>query len=124
MTTDTATFKELADFLGLSDRRVRQLLDEGHVIAAVDGKGLQFLPSVKSYIAYLQQAAVGKTVSDEGKDKQRAQTDLLKIQRDKAQMDYDIKRGALITDDEHRAVSVKLVTILSEGAKVVRWSKK
>jgi phage terminase Nu1 subunit (DNA packaging protein) len=110
------TFKELADFLGLSDRRVRQLLDEGHVIAAVDGKGLQFLPSVKSYIAYLQQAAVGKSVSDEGKDKQRAQTDLLKIQRDKAQMDYDIKRGALITGDEHRAVSVKLVTILSEGA--------
>jgi phage terminase Nu1 subunit (DNA packaging protein) len=116
MTTDTIPLEKLADFLGLTPRRVRQLLDEGHVVRAADGKNFEFLPSVKAYIAYLQQAAQGKAVSDDGKEKQRAQTDLLKIQRDKAQMDYDIKRGALITGDEHRAVSVKLVTILSEGA--------
>jgi phage terminase Nu1 subunit (DNA packaging protein) len=107
---------KLAEFFVLSPRRIRQLLDDGHVVRAADGKNFEFLPSVKAYIAYLQQAAQGKAVSDDGKEKQRAQTDLLKIQRDKAQMDYDIKRGALITGDEHRAVSVKLVTILSEGA--------
>jgi phage terminase Nu1 subunit (DNA packaging protein) len=116
MITETVSLDKLAEFFVLSPRRIRQLLDDGHVVRAADGKNFEFLPSVKAYIAYLQQAAQGKAVSDDGKEKQRAQTDLLKINRDKAQMDYDIKRGVLITDDEHRAVSVKLVTILSEGA--------
>jgi phage terminase Nu1 subunit (DNA packaging protein) len=105
----------LASYLDITERRVQQLAADREIPPSESGQYL-LLESAKCYIAYLQQAAQGKAVSDDGKEKQRAQTDLLKIQRDKAQMDYDIKRGALITGDEHRAVSVKLVTILSEGA--------
>lgn len=107
--------EKLADFLGLTPRRVRQLLDDGHVVRAADGKDFEFLPSVKAYIAYLQQAAQGKAVSDDGKDKQKAQTELLKIQRDRAQIELDKSRGVLVPIDDVRASTIKLLKVLSEG---------
>lgn len=105
----------LAQYLELTERRVQQLVVEG-VIPKPDGKQYRFLECVKGYNAYLQQAAAGKALSDEGKEKQAAQIGLLQAQRDSAQLALDQKRGALVPIEQVRTDVVKLVRVLSEGA--------
>jgi phage terminase Nu1 subunit (DNA packaging protein) len=106
---------QLALFLELTERRVQQLAADG-VIPAGEGGQYWFLVSLKGYVSFLQQAAAGKAVSEEGKEKQRAQIDLLQAQRDTAQMVLDEKRGALIPVDAVRASTVQLLKVLTEGA--------
>lgn len=105
----------LADFLGLTERRVQQLAVE-LVIPVPEGGRYKFLESVKGYNSYLQQCAAGKAVSDEAKEKQAAQIGLLQAQRDSAQMAVDVKRGALVPADQVRSLTVQLIRVLSEGA--------
>lgn len=111
----TVRIDKLAEFLGLSPRRVRQLVEDGTISAAID-KEFDFLPSVKQYIVYLQQCSAGKAVSDEAKEKQAAQIGLLQAQRDSAQIALDIKRGALVPAEAVRSAATQLVRVLSEGA--------
>lgn len=106
---------QLALFLELTERRVQQLAADGVIPPGEDGQYL-FLASVKGYLQLIQQAAAGKAVSDEAKEKQRAQIDLLQTQRDSAQLVLDEKRGALIPVESVRAATVKLVKVLTEGA--------
>jgi phage terminase Nu1 subunit (DNA packaging protein) len=105
----------LAQYLGLTERRVQQLVVEG-VVPKPEAKQYAFLECVKGYNAYLQQCAAGKAVSDEAKEKQSAQIGLLQAQRDSAQMALDVKRGALVPAEAVRSATVQLVRVLSEGA--------
>lgn len=105
----------LASYLDITERRVQQLAAEGEIPESEGGQYL-LLGSTKGYVAYLQKAAQGKAVSDDGKEKQRAQVSVLQIKRDNDQIELDRKRGALVTVDEHRACVVKLVKVLTEGS--------
>lgn len=105
----------LASYLDITERRVQQLAAEGEIPESEGGQYL-LLGSTKGYVAYLQKAAQGKAVSDDGKEKQRVQVNLLQLQRDDKQTDLDVKRRALVPDSDHRAVIVKLIKILTEGS--------
>lgn len=112
----SVTALKIAEFLGLTERRVQQLADEGVIKRGVNRGQYLFLPSVKAYIEYLQGLAAGKAVSDEGKEKQAAQIGLLQAQRDSAQLNLDVKRGALVPVEQVRSLVVTVVRVLSEGA--------
>jgi hypothetical protein len=105
----------LASYLDITERRVQQLAAEGEIPESEGGQYL-LLGSTKGYVAYLQKAAQGKAVSDDGKEKQRVQVNLLQLQRDDKQTDLDVKRKAFVPDGDHRAVIVKLIKVLTEGS--------
>ena len=105
---------QLAKFLDLTERRIQQLAADGVIPAGEEG-GYLFLASLKGYVSFLQQAAAGKAVSDEAKEKQRLQIDLLQAQRDTAQMALDEKRNALIPVEDMRGATVKVLKVLTEG---------
>ena len=105
----------LASYLDITERRVQQLAAEGEIPESEGGQYL-LLGSTKGYVAYLQKAAQGKAVSDDGKEKQRAQTSLLQIQRDKAQIELDKSRGQLVEIEAQRANTIKLLKVLVEGS--------
>lgn len=106
---------ELARYLGLTERRIQQLAADGEIPPGKDGK-YWLLESTKGYLVYLQKAAQGKAVSDDGKRKQGVQIELLQAQRDSAQMELDKKRGLLLPIDQVRESTVRLLKILTEGA--------
>ncbi|MES2685690.1 MAG: DUF1441 family protein [Pseudomonadota bacterium] len=105
----------LASYLGLTDRRIQQLAADGEIPPGEDGK-YWLLASCKGYMTYLQRAAQGKAVSDDGKKKQGVQIELLQAQRDSAQMELDKKRGLLLPIDQVREGVVRLLKVLTEGA--------
>ena len=110
------TALKIAEFLGLTERRVQQLADEGVIKRGVDRGQYLFLPSVKAYIEYLQGLAAGKAVSDEGKERQIEQIGLLRVNREKGQVDLDAKRRVLVPFEEIRGLGVALAKVLAEGA--------
>ncbi|MDP3228505.1 MAG: DUF1441 family protein [Acidovorax sp.] len=105
----------LASYLGLTERRIQQLAADNEIPPGEDGK-YWLLASTKGYLAYLQKAAQGKAVSDDGKKKQGVQIELLQAQRDSAQMELDKKRGLLLPIDQVRDGVVRLLKVLTEGA--------
>jgi phage terminase Nu1 subunit (DNA packaging protein) len=115
MITDTVSLDKLAEFFVLSPRRIRQLLDDGHVVRAADGKNFEFLPSVKAYIAYLQQASVGKTASKEGQDHQAAKITLLNSQNEQLQLKLSEAKGSLVPLEHVTTNTVRIVKTISEG---------
>lgn len=106
---------ELAKYLGLTERRIQQLAADGEIPSGKDGK-YWLLESTKGYLAYLQKAAQGKAVSDDGKAKQAMQIQVLQNTRDKGQMELDKERGLLLPIDRVRESTVRLLKVLTEGA--------
>ncbi|HYW57691.1 MAG TPA: DUF1441 family protein [Polaromonas sp.] len=106
---------QLAVYLGITERRIQQLAADNEIPPGEDGR-YWLLESTKGYLAYLQKAAQGKAVSDDGKKKQGVQIELLQAQRDTAQMELDKKRGFLLPIDQVRDSTVRLLKILTEGA--------
>lgn len=96
------TSKVVADWLGLTERRVRQLRDEG--IIEEQAPGLYDLRgSIRRYTSYLR----GGSLADE-----RAR--LTKAKREAAEMENDIRRGSLHkTEDIEIAVKTMLLNIRS-----------
>lgn len=105
----------LATYWSLTDRRIQQLAAEGEIPPGEDGK-YWLLASTKGYLAYLQKAAQGKAVSDDGKRKQGVQIELLQAQRDSVQMELEKKRGLLLPIDQVRDGTVRMLKVLTEGA--------
>lgn len=106
---------QLAGFLELTERRVQQLAADGVIPAGDNGQYL-FLASLKGYISLLQQASAGKAVSDEAKEKQRIQSELLREQRDKVAMANATSRRDLVEAGQVRDATVRLLKVLTEGA--------
>lgn len=78
--------KNMAQILCLSERRVRQLADEGIVPEVSDG-WFKLLPAVQGYIKYLQGLV-------ENPQKEQAQR-LLTLKADRAELELNQKRGEL-----------------------------
>ena len=91
------TSKVVASWLGLTERRVRQLRDEGVIQEARPGL-YELQPTVRRYIQYLRGGAGGDKLNEE-----RA------IKRKKAQIELDELEGGLHrTEDIERALSTML----------------
>lgn len=84
------TSKAVADWLGLTERRVRQLRDEGVIEEAAPGL-YDLRATTRKYISYLR----GGSLADE-----RAR--LTKAKREAAEMENELRRGSL-----HRAEDIE-----------------
>lgn len=98
------TSKVVADWLGLTERRVRQLRDEG--VIEEQAPGLYNLrATVTRYIAYLRTG--GASLNDE-----RAR--LTKAKREAAEMENDLQRGDLHrTEDIEKGITTMCLNIRS-----------
>jgi phage terminase Nu1 subunit (DNA packaging protein) len=94
----------MASLLGVSDRRIRQMVEEGIIPRKANG-AFELVPVVKQYILYL------KTKNDTARDRDepevlraREQARLEKAKRETAELKLAIMRGQY-----HRADAVKTV---------------
>lgn len=95
------TSKVVASWLGLTERRVRQMRDEGIIQEARPGL-YELQPTVRRYIQYLRGGAGGDKLNEE-------RAGLLAIKRKKAQIELDELEGGLHrTEDIERALGTML----------------
>jgi len=94
------TRKIIAQILELSEKRVKQLTEEG-VIEEFSAGNYKLLPTVQGYIRYLQaQVADDDTSSNYSVEKAK----LTRLKREDAELDLQLKRN-----DLHRSVDVEFV---------------
>jgi phage terminase Nu1 subunit (DNA packaging protein) len=97
----TCTTRELAHILGVSDRRVQQLVTMG-AFPRVD-RGKYDLPTVvQSYIAFFR--AQFENISDEELDLRAEKALLTRAQRKKVELELKIMQGELHRSDDVRRV--------------------
>ena len=84
--------KALADWLAVTERRVRQLRDEGVLLEREPGL-YELKPSVVRYIAYLRKGSGNTNLTDE-----RAL--LTRAKREAADMENQLRRGALHSSED------------------------
>lgn len=92
---ETISGKELADFLGLTERRLRQLVQDQHMKKAGRGKYF-FKDSVQSYMAFLKEASEKKGDATYQAESLRKLT----AEADKAEFEASIMRGDLAPIEE------------------------
>ena len=97
----TCSTSELAEILGLSDRRIRQLEQQG-VISKIGRGKFNLAQAVQQYITWIKSQAAAK--SEEELDLKKEKTLLTRAQRQKAELELQIMRGEL-----HRAEDVERV---------------
>lgn len=96
------TSKVVADWLGLTERRIRQLRDEGVIEEQMPGL-YDLRATTRRYISYLR----GGSLADE-----RAR--LTKAKREAAEMENDLRRGTLHkTEDIETGIKTMLLNIRS-----------
>lgn len=99
------TGKVIAEWLGLTERRVRQLRDEG-IISEVRPGFYALRPTVTKYILYIRKGS---------HDLNAERTALTRAKREAAQMENDIKRGELHrTEDIEKGIKTLLFNIRSK----------
>lgn len=86
------TEKVLADWLAVTERRVRQLRDEGVLLERQPGL-YELRPSVVRYIAYLRKGGGSTNLTDE-----RAL--LTRAKREAADMENQLRRGSLHSSED------------------------
>ncbi|MEC2074576.1 type IV toxin-antitoxin system AbiEi family antitoxin domain-containing protein [Metabacillus fastidiosus] len=94
-----ATTKEISEMLGLSDRRIRQLADEGALVKIAHGK-FDLPASIQTYIKFL----VEKEKPTGEIDKTEEEALWTRARRQKTELELQIMRGEL-----HRSEDVKRV---------------
>ncbi|GEA17753.1 hypothetical protein [Moorella sp. E306M] len=91
---------ELAEILGLTDRRIRQLEQAGIISKLSRGK-FDLAASVKQYIAWIKASS---TESDEELDLKKEKTLLTRANRQKVELELQIMRGELHRSEDVRRV--------------------
>ena len=94
------TRKVIAQVLGISEKRVQQLTEEG-VLEEFSPKHYKFMPAVQGYIGYLQSLVAD---DDQSTDYNQEKARLTKIKREDAELDLKRKRNEL-----HHSDAVKFV---------------
>jgi phage terminase Nu1 subunit (DNA packaging protein) len=117
-----ATQAECAEWLDISERRVRELIDEG-VIARANGKGGYDLKTVvQQYVRNLREVAAGRGGQEAQQEKGGHDARRAAALADKAEMEVAEMRGQLVPADEirdalHSAVMIMKTRILAVPTK-------
>lgn len=116
-----ATQAECAKLLGISERRFRELIDEG-VIARRGAGEYDFFEVVPAYCANLREVAAGRGGGDEQVLRAREDARKAKAQADMAEIKAAEMRGLLVPADQvatalHEAVQMMKTSLLSIPAK-------
>lgn len=85
------TRKIIAQVLGVSEMRVKQLTDDG-VIEEFSPRHYKLLPAVQGYIGYLQSLT---SDDDQSSDYNQEKARLTRIKREDAELDLQVKRNEL-----------------------------
>lgn len=94
-----ATQAECAEWLDLSERRFRELIDEG-VFERADKAGYDLKSVVHQYVRNLRAVAAGRGGGEAQHDKATEDTRLARARADKAEMELAEARGQLVPADE------------------------
>jgi phage terminase Nu1 subunit (DNA packaging protein) len=97
----------IAKLLLISERRVQQLVAEGHLPKAERGR-YELVPCVQAYVRYLRDRAVVSDGTGGGDDKAR----LAKAKADIAEMEAQRLRGELLSVAEVRSSVQQLTTVV------------
>lgn len=100
-TKKVCSTSELAEILGLSDRRIRQLEQEG-VISKISRGKFDLPQAVQQYIAWIKTQAAAK--SEEELDLRKEKTLLTRATRQKVELELQIMRGELHRSEDVRRV--------------------
>ena len=103
-TYPTSTVCRLLD---LTPQRVAQLTAAGVLQKAARGR-YHLVPTVRAYIRYLRDRAVGRDGAEVEDDYRKGRARLIRIQADIAQLTYDEKEEALIPAGEAKRVWMAL----------------
>ena len=90
------TRKAIAQLLGLSEKRIKQLTEDGTIKEFSHGH-YRLWPTVKSYISYLQNAGGSLDYNAE-------KANLTRVKREEAELSLSLRRGEL-----HRAEDVEFI---------------
>jgi phage terminase Nu1 subunit (DNA packaging protein) len=104
--------KAIASILDLSERRIRQLRDEGVISEYQTAQGLyDLIPSIHSYINFLRKGSVDDDKSEEHLDYNTERARLVRAKRLNEEYDLRVKEGELhSTFDVERLLSGMLNT--------------
>ena len=94
------TRRLIAQVLGISEKRVKQLTDDG-IISEFSHGHYKLLPAVQGYIGYLQSLI---SDSDDGSNYNIEKARLTKAKREDAELNLQVKRNEL-----HRSADVEFV---------------
>lgn len=95
-----ATQSECADWLDISDRRFRELVDEGVLERAPEKGGYDLKAVVQQYIRNLRTVAAGRGGGEAQAQKAVDEARLARARADKAEMELDEQRGQLVPADQ------------------------
>lgn len=95
MTDGTVSGEELAAFLGISDRMVRELSKRGHVSRAKRGR-YHFTASVSTYCQHLRGIAAGRGGDDHVTTLTAERARLAREQADSAALKNAVLRGSMV----------------------------
>lgn len=105
----------VAQFVGLTARRIYQLTDAGILLAieTTDGKRYDFNDTIRKYIKYLQGLAAGKEVNlseaEVKKRKTEAETKFREAKAKKAELELEEYEGTLYKAEDIKAVISDMV---------------
>jgi len=116
-----ATQAECAEWLDMSERRFRELLDEG-VIARADKGRYELKSVVGQYVRHIREVAAGRSGGDEQVSKSAADARKMQAQAEKAEIEVAQLRGELIPADQiadvvHAAVQTMKTRLTAIPAK-------
>lgn len=94
-----ATQAECAEWLDISERRFRELLDEG-VIERAEKGGYELRRVVQQYVRNLREVAAGRGGGEEQIVKATEEARRMKAQADKAELEVAQMRGELVPADQ------------------------
>ncbi|SIS71589.1 hypothetical protein [Paracoccus saliphilus] len=92
---DTCSAQELADMLGISDRKVREHAAAGHIVKVSTGKYAR-VESVRTYCEHLRMAAAGRGDQESALDLSRERARLASEQADAQAIKNAALRGELV----------------------------
>jgi phage terminase Nu1 subunit (DNA packaging protein) len=113
---------ECAEWLDISERRFRELLDEG-VIARADKGGYDLKTVVQQYVRNLREIAAGRGGGESQANKAGEDARLARARADKAEMELAEARGLLVPVDQfsdalNAAVQIMRTRVLAIPTKV------
>ena len=113
---------QLSEWIGLTQRRIQQMVADGLLPAPTDGK-YDLQRCVMARVKYLETLAAGKATDELDDQKKRMQIELQRQQHEKyrldaerALLDLEKKKSNLAEVSQVRDEFVRLVRVLTEGA--------
>lgn len=110
----TVSLSEMAVVLGLTSRRVRQMVDEGIIVTEAENK-YPLAESVQAYIKFLSNKLPSEEDTKMEKAKRAAEIKLKMAKADRAKMETDELKGNMHRSDDVRMITEDMLYAIRNG---------